>query len=66
MVGAASTHLEHGFFMNWFGGLKAGAEGFEYHLVVMALAAVVMIAGSGALSLDRRWHRRLTATRPAA
>jgi putative oxidoreductase len=66
MVGAASTHLEHGFFMNWFGALKAGAEGFEYHLVVMALAAVVAIAGSGALSLDRRWHRRLTATRPAA
>lgn len=60
MVGAASTHLEHGFFMNWFGSLKAGAEGFEYHLLVMALAAVVVLAGSGALSLDRRIAARAT------
>jgi putative oxidoreductase len=54
MVGAASTHLSDGFFMNWFGALKPGQEGFEYHLLVMALAAVVVLAGSGALSLDRR------------
>ena len=54
MVGAASTHLQHGFFMNWFGALAAGAEGFEYHLLALALAAVVMVKGSGALSLDRR------------
>jgi putative oxidoreductase len=58
MVGAASTHVADGFFMNWFGKLAAGHEGFEYHLLAMALAAVVMIAGSGALSLDRRLARR--------
>jgi putative oxidoreductase len=62
MAGAISTHAGSGFFMNWFGQLKAGSEGFEYHLVVIALAAVVVIAGSGALSLDRR----LSATRRAA
>jgi putative oxidoreductase len=60
MVGAASTHLANGFFMNWFGTLKAGDEGFEYHLLVMALAAVVVLAGSGALSLDRRIARWAT------
>lgn len=54
MLGAASTHTANGFFMNWFGNLPAGAEGFEYHLLVMALAGVVMIEGSGALSADRR------------
>jgi putative oxidoreductase len=54
MLGAASTHLGNGFFMNWFGARPAGQEGFEYHLLVMALAAVVMVKGSGALSLDRR------------
>ncbi len=54
MLGALSTHVEHGFFMNWFGALPAGHEGFEYHLVVIALAAVVAIEGSGALSIDRR------------
>jgi putative oxidoreductase len=58
MVGAASTHAASGFFMNWFGKLPAGSEGFEYHLLVMALAAVVVIAGSGAFSLDRRLSRR--------
>jgi putative oxidoreductase len=52
MLGAASTHWPNGFFMNWFGGLPAGTEGFEYHLLVMALAAVVIVKGSGALSLD--------------
>jgi putative oxidoreductase len=57
MLGAASTHLPNGFFMNWFGGLPAGHEGFEYHILVMALSAVVAIKGSGALSIDRRLSR---------
>jgi putative oxidoreductase len=55
MAGAISTHLASGFFMNWFGRLPAGQEGFEYHLLVIALCAVVVVKGSGALSLDRRW-----------
>ena len=54
MTGAIATHLPNGFFMNWFGALPAGAEGFEYHLVVVALAAVVVIAGAGRLAVDRR------------
>jgi len=53
MVGAASTHVADGFFMNWFARLPPGAEGYEYHLIALALSAVVMIEGSGALSLDR-------------
>jgi len=53
MAGAVLTHAPAGFFMNWFGKLPAGTEGYEYHLVVAALAAVVAIKGSGALSLDR-------------
>lgn len=53
MLGAISTHLSGGFFMNWFGAMPAGTEGFEYHLLVIALAAVVMVDGSGAWSLDR-------------
>jgi putative oxidoreductase len=62
MLGAISTHVPNGFFMNWFGSLPAGVEGFEYHLLVIALAAVVLIDGSGALALDRRLAR---AARPA-
>lgn len=54
MVGAATTHYANGFFMNWFGGLPAGAEGYEYHILAGTLAVVVAISGSGAWSLDRR------------
>jgi len=53
MAGAISTHTGNGFFMNWFGRLPAGQEGFEYHLLVLALAAVVVAKESGALSVDR-------------
>lgn len=58
MLGAISTHASNGFFMNWFGARPAGQEGFEYHLVVLALCAVVTITGSGRFSLDRRLARR--------
>lgn len=57
---AATTHLSNGFFMNWLGQQKG--EGFEYHLLGVALAAAVAVRGSGALSLDR-WIAR---TRDAA
>ena len=53
MLGALSTHVANGFFMNWFGSLPSGAEGFEYHLLALGLAAVVIIKGSGSFSLDR-------------
>ncbi len=52
MIGAIATvHAGHGFFMNWYGSRKG--EGFEYHLLALGLAAVVLVRGSGALSLDR-------------
>jgi putative oxidoreductase len=37
--------------MNWFG--KQAGEGFEYHLLALAISAAVMIAGSGRWSVDR-------------
>jgi putative oxidoreductase len=52
MLGAIKTHVGNGFFMNWFGAIPAGQEGYEYHLLALALALVVMIAGSGAWSVD--------------
>ena len=54
MLGALSTHVGNGFFMNWFGTLPAGQEGFEYHLIAIALAGTIALQGSGAWSLDRR------------
>jgi putative oxidoreductase len=52
MVGAIATvHLANGFFMNWAGTQKG--EGFEYHILALALALVVILRGSGAASVDR-------------
>ena len=50
---ATLVHGKLGFFMNWFGQLPAGTEGFEYHILALALAFAVMVRGAGALSVDR-------------
>ena len=52
MVGAiVMQHAQNGFFMNWAGTQRG--EGFEYHILAFALALVVMLRGSGAMSVDR-------------
>ena len=52
MIGAIfMVHLQNGFFMNWMGTQKG--EGFEYHLLVIAMAAALLLRGAGAFSLDR-------------
>lgn len=52
MIGAViTTHLHNGFFMNW-SGQKAG-EGFEYHILAVAIALAIMLRGSGLWSADR-------------
>lgn len=48
---AATMHLSSGFFMNWTG-TQAG-EGYEFHLLAIAMAVLVTIKGSGAFSIDR-------------
>lgn len=47
------VHYQVGFFMNWAGTMPAGKEGYEYHLLALALCLVVMVRGAGALSVDR-------------
>jgi putative oxidoreductase len=51
IVAVAMVHYQFGFFMNWTGTQKG--EGFEYHLLVLAIAALLMIRGGGAASFDR-------------
>jgi len=41
----------NGFFMNW-GGRQKG-EGFEFHMLAIAIAIVLMAKGGGAASIDR-------------
>ena len=51
LVAIATVHHSYGFFMNWTGTQKG--EGFEYHLLVLAITAYLIIRGAGALSVDR-------------
>lgn len=51
MLVAATTHLDHGFFMNWFGNQKG--EGIEFFILATSMALAVTISGGGAFSIDR-------------
>ena len=51
MIGAIfMVHLPNGFFMNWAGNQKG--EGFEYHLLAIAVAATLLLRGAGKFSVD--------------
>jgi len=51
MVAILMVHSHFGLFMNWTGQQKG--EGFEYHLLVLAITVALMARGSGAFSVDR-------------
>ena len=50
-VAVLMVHLPNGFFMNWFGNQKG--EGFEFHLLAIAIAIALIIKGGGKWSIDR-------------
>jgi len=57
MLGALLlVHLPNGFFMNWGG--AAHGEGYEFHLLAMAMATSLVLSGGGRASVDR-WLSRL-------
>jgi putative oxidoreductase len=57
MLGAIFlVHAPNGFFMNWTG--QQAGEGFEFHLLAIALALAVIWRGSGAASIDRALTHR--------
>lgn len=51
LVAISMVHCHIGFFMNWAGTQKG--EGFEYHLLALALCLIILVKGSGAISIDR-------------
>ena len=63
-VAPFANHLYPRFFMNWTG--TRGGEGYEYHLLAIALLLHVVAHGGGALSIDRMLTRGSTATRARA
>ncbi len=57
LVAVALIHFKNGFFMNWFG--QKHGEGFEYHILVVAIAVALMIKGGGRWSVDRMLTKRM-------
>lgn len=53
---AFMVHRGNGFFMNW-SGTQAG-EGYEYHLLAMGIALVLMLKGGGKYSVDGALSRK--------
>jgi putative oxidoreductase len=51
VVAIAMVHRSNGIFMNWTGQQKG--EGYEFHLLAIAMALAVLIRGAGAFSIDR-------------
>lgn len=49
-TGALITHLPEGWTMNWLG--KKKGEGIEYFVLLLSMLLIVIIKGSGALSVD--------------
>lgn len=52
-----TTHLQNGFFMNWYS--TQPGEGFEYFLLAIGLSLSLAFSGAGAFSLDRIASRAL-------
>ena len=50
IVAVFTVHISNGFFMNWSG--QAAGEGFEYHILYLAIALVLVVKGGGTFSLD--------------
>jgi len=50
-----SSHLQHGFFMNWFGNQQG--EGYEYFLLWIGMAISLLLTGGGRYSVDRKFFQ---------
>jgi putative oxidoreductase len=58
MTGAITmVHWPHGFFMNWFS--KQAGEGFEFHLLVIAICIPLLVFGGGKYSVDGLIHKEV-------
>jgi putative oxidoreductase len=60
LVAVAMVHAQYGWFMNWFGNQKG--EGFEYHLLAIGIAIVLIIRGGGKWAADTAIENSLRAT----
>lgn len=60
MLGAiTASHLQNGFFMNWFD--KQQGEGYEYYLLVIGMSLALLVTGAGKWSVDKVIAQRVRA-----
>jgi putative oxidoreductase len=59
VVAILAVHLPNGLFMNWSGAQKG--EGFEFHLLAIALGIAILVRGAGMVSMDRALSRAKSA-----
>jgi putative oxidoreductase len=60
LVAVAMVHWQYGLFMNWAGNQKG--EGFEFHLLAIGVAFVLIIRGGGKWAADTAKENSLRAT----
>ena len=48
-----TSHIQHGFFMNWFGNQQG--EGYEYFILWIGMAVSLIITGAGKYSIDGKF-----------
>ena len=51
-----TSHVQYGFFINWFGNQKG--EGYEYFLLLIGLSIALVFNGSGKLSADKLFMKK--------
>jgi putative oxidoreductase len=56
-TGALINHLPDGWVMNWIG--RKRGEGIEYFVLLLSILLIIIIKGSGAMSVDI-WLRQMT------
>lgn len=51
-VAMMTTHIQNGFFMNWFGNQKG--EGIEFFILAIGLSLALILEGGGKYSVDNK------------
>ena len=60
VVAIFKVHAANGLFMNWTG--QQAGEGFEYHILALAIVLALLLQGGGKAALDSLIYRKLTET----
>ncbi|MGZ3774262.1 MAG: DoxX family protein [Pseudobdellovibrionaceae bacterium] len=56
IVAVLMVNASNGLFMNWAGNQKG--EGFEFHLLAIAISLAILFDGGGAFSLDKKLSKK--------